>query len=131
MISLTDVWCIFGIMASSGYALPSSLYKRLTPSQLKLLESREATPTPEKTSKPLECHLITSLDLSTIQEIVTTRLALERVREQAVVPCVLCLTEAQACILVCKLLGALVACRLCLQRSGLEWKGNDDFMWGT
>ena len=84
MISLTDAWCIFGIMASSGYALPSSLYKRLTPSQLKLLESREATHTLKNVSKPSKFQFIKSLCASTSFESVSTLLALETVGESKV-----------------------------------------------
>ena len=56
---------------------------------------REVTYTLKNTSKPLECQLITSIDLSTCYERIRAMLALEREKGQGVVSCVWFLRETQ------------------------------------
>ena len=104
----TNALCLFGIIATDGYVLPSSLYKSLTPGLLCLLEF-------------MWSHLRTKEVLQAFQELIdqtlrfrtsfvseSARLAQDSVWEQGLVPCVLCLSEAQACILVCQHLAVLV-----------------------
>jgi len=105
------------------------LFKRLTPTILELLETRDTSYTLKNISKPSKEQVDHTLKFSTCFVSVSARLALERVSK--VVPCALVLLENHLLYSVCRPLGVLVACRQCHRPSGLVWSGDDIFVRGT